>query len=91
VVESGRWTKWLHPDEEEQPFDALAADRQQWLIRTGSRYIWTDPRVQKARRQLYANVSSYRDADAYVVWRIKTAILSYFHAFNLIGLNRLLG
>lgn len=91
VVESGRWTKWLHPDEEEQPFDALAADRQQWLIRTGSRYIWTDPRVKKARRQLYANVSSYRDADAYVVWRIKSAILSYFHAFNLIGLNRLLG
>jgi len=88
VVDSGRWTKWLHPEEAGASFDALSADRQQWLIRTGSRYIWTEPSVQAARRQLYDNLRGYRDADAYVVWRIQCAILQYFHAFNLIGLNQ---
>ena len=88
VVQSGRWTKWLHPDEEGCPFEALDEDRKQWLVRTGSRYVWTDPHVQAARRRLYQNLRGYRDADAYVIWRIKTAVLHYFHAFNLIGLNQ---
>lgn len=88
VVDSERWTKWLHPDEASASFDELSTDRQQWLIRTGSRYIWTNPSVQAARRDLYDNLQGYRDADAYVVWRIQTAILRYFHTFNLIGLNQ---
>ncbi len=88
VVNSRRWTKWLHPNEVGAAFDELDADRQQWLLRTGSRYIWTEPNVLAARRQLYDNVHGYRDADAYVVWRIQSAILKYYHAFNLMGLNQ---
>jgi hypothetical protein len=85
VVGSGRWKKWLHDDEVGQDFDALADDRRQWLVRTGSRYIWTAPGVVAARRRLYENLAPYCDADAYVVWRIETAILKYVHRFNLVG------
>ncbi len=87
LLESGRWTKWLRPDEEGAAFDDFSEERQGWLLRTGSRYIWTAPEVAEARARLYANLEGHRDADAYVLWRIKTAILKYFHAFNLIGFN----
>ncbi len=87
VVESGRWTKWLHPDEEGKDFDQLAPERQQWLVQTGSRYIWTTPSVQAARQRLYDNLEGYRDAEAFVLWRVKTSILKYYHAFNLIDFN----
>lgn len=87
VVESGRWEKWLHEDEEGKAFGELNEERQQWLVRTGSRYVWTAPQVQEARKRLYNNLKGYRDADAYVIWRVKTAILKYLHAFNLISFN----
>ncbi len=87
VVESGRWRKWLHPSERGRPFADLAPSRQAWLVETGSRYVWTDPAVVEARARLYAHVAPYRAADAYVVWRIKEAILGYLHAFNLVGLT----
>jgi len=86
VVSSGRWRKWLRPEEEGAPFRALPDDRQQWLVGTGSRYVWTDPAVEAARDDLYANVSPYRDADAFVQWRLETEITRYLHAFNLVGL-----
>jgi len=87
VVESGRWSKWLSADEAGQSFDALPPKRQQWLVNTGSRYVWTHPAVASARTRLYDHVASYRDADAFVQWRLKTAILEYMHAFNLVDLN----
>lgn len=87
VVDSGRWTKWLHPDEEGTAFTELPTDRQRWLVNTGSRYVWSHPDVQDARATLYEHVAPYRDADAFVLWRLKTAILHYIHAFNLVGLT----
>jgi tagatose-1,6-bisphosphate aldolase non-catalytic subunit AgaZ/GatZ len=87
VVESGRWQKWLHPEEQGRSFTDLPDDRQRWLVNTGSRYVWADPDVAAARARLYENVAPYRDAEAYVLWRLKTAILHYMHAFNLIGLT----
>ena len=87
VVDSGRWRKWLFPEEAEQPFEALTAERQRWLVDTGSRYVWTEAEVKTAREALYDNVSEYRNAEAYVQWRLKTAILGYMHAFNLIDLT----
>lgn len=85
VVASGRWEKWLHADEAGRPFDALAPERQAWLVETGSRYVWTHPEVAEARRRLYRNVRPLRDADAFVVWRIEQAVLRYLHHFNLYG------
>ena len=91
VIESGRWKKWLREDESGQTFDQLDEERQQWLLRTGCRYIWTDSRVRAARARLYQNLSDVGDPEAFVLWRIKTAIMKYFHAFNLTGFNDRLG
>lgn len=95
VVGSGRWRKWLRAEEEGRDFEALDDERQKWLLRTGSRYVWTDPAVRSARRRLYRNVAPYRDPEAYVLWRVKQAVLKYYHAFNLIDatprLERALG
>ena len=88
IVESGRWKKWLTPTETDVRFDALPAARQQWLIQTGSRYVWTDPEISEARQRLYHHVRHHRDADAYVLWRIEQGVLHYAHAFNLVGFNR---
>ncbi len=91
VVESGRWTKWLHPKEQGRSFEELPDDRQRWLVNTGSRYVWAEPDVTAARTRLYETVAPYHNAEAFVQWRLKTAILHYMHAFNLIGLaDRLL-
>jgi len=87
VVESGRWRKWLSSDEADRPFTDLPEERQRWLVDTGSRYVWTHPTVEAAREALYEHVAPYRDADAYVQWRVKTAILEYMHAFNLMDLS----
>jgi hypothetical protein len=64
----------------------LPEARQRWLVETGSRYVWTRPAVAAARERLYEHVAPYRDAEAFVLWRIKTGILRYMHAFNLVGL-----
>lgn len=87
VIDSGRWKKWLHPAEHDGSFETLSIDRQRWLVDTGSRYVWTHPSVSDARTQLYSNVAPYRDAEAFVEWKLKSAILHYMHAFNLVDLT----
>jgi len=87
VVESGRWKKWLHDDEEGRSFDELEEERRAWLVRTGSRYVWTHPDVQAARQRLYEHLEAHRDAENFVLWRIKQAMMKYYHAFNLIDFN----
>jgi hypothetical protein len=86
VVDSGRWRKWLRPEEAGLAFDDLPDNRRQWLIHTGSRYVWTEAEVAASRRRLYDNVRPYRDPQAFVQWRVRSEILRYFHAFNLVGL-----
>jgi D-tagatose-1,6-bisphosphate aldolase subunit GatZ/KbaZ len=87
VLESNRWQKWLFKEEKALDFYDLPRERREWLMRTCSRYIWTVPGVVEARKKLYLNLAPYRNADAYVIWKIKTAIMKYYHAFNLIRLN----
>lgn len=91
VLESGRWQKWLKPDERGLAFDSLSEPRRRWLLRTCSRYIWTHPRVQNARQDLYYNVRNHRQGDAFVIWWIRNAIMKYVHAFNLLDFNEALG
>jgi hypothetical protein len=90
VIDSGRWEKWRRPEEHGLTFEELSSARQDWLVKTGSRYVWTRPAVADARRRLYANVTPYRNADAYVVWRIEQQVMHYLHAFNLVGFNQVL-
>jgi len=90
VVESNRWQKWLTPDEIGHDFDELALSRQEWLLATGARYVWTDPRVLAAREQLYDNLrlqrsarSALPDPNGFVVDRIAQNVQEYVDAFNL--------
>src|SRR5690606_25593507 len=87
VKNSNRWQKWLFPDEIGTDLLDLTEERKSWIVRTCCRYIWTSPEVVEARETLYNNLRPYRDADAYVIDRIKTAIMKYYHAFNLINFN----
>lgn len=92
VVESGRWKKWLSPNEVGSKFTELVSDRQEWLVKTGSRYIWTDHRVVAARERLYKNLSKHgQDPHAYVVEKIANSVERYIKAFNLHNSIDLLG
>ncbi|HKZ85205.1 MAG TPA: class II D-tagatose-bisphosphate aldolase, non-catalytic subunit [Anaerolineae bacterium] len=84
VVDSGRWKKWLQPEERGLDFDALSGERRSWLAQTGARYVWTHPDVVEARRRLYSNLEVVMpDPHAQVVERIARAIDKYVLAFNL--------
>jgi len=49
--------------------------------------VWTHPAVLQARRELYEALAPWLDADAFVRERIKTRLMDYFRAFNLIDFN----
>ncbi|MCX7680685.1 MAG: class II D-tagatose-bisphosphate aldolase, non-catalytic subunit [Anaerolineae bacterium] len=92
VVESNRWRKWLTSDEAGRDFDQLAPERQEWLVATGARYVWTEPRVLAARARLYEHLrETLPDPHGVVVERIARNIQTYVKAFNLQGLLPLLG
>lgn len=91
VVDSGRWKKWLLPAERGLDFDQLLPARQEWLLQTGSRYIWTNSEVIAARSRLYDNLSPVLpDPHGYVVDRIGRAIDRYACQFHLFGSLELL-
>jgi D-tagatose-1,6-bisphosphate aldolase subunit GatZ/KbaZ len=84
VVESGRWKKWLLPNEVNMPFSELSSRRKEWLLSTGSRYIWTNDRVITARNTLYNNLAIKAfDSHGYVIDKITRVIEKYIRAFNL--------
>jgi len=91
VINSGRWKKWLQADENPSNFYSISKDRQEWLIKTGCRYIWEDPEVISARTKLYNNLSIQGiEAETIVDLSIERAMDRYFYKFNLVGLNALL-
>jgi hypothetical protein len=54
-------------------------------VRTGVRYIWTDPRVLESRRILYENLRpELDDPHGLVVERIAARIGEYLEAFGLV-------
>lgn len=92
VVVSGRWKKWLQPDEKGKEFGGLLPERRTWLAQTGARYVWAQPEVKAARQQLYTNLSLVmEDPNEYVVDRIAGVMDRYVNAFNLINSNQLFG
>lgn len=91
VVHSGRWKKWLHSDENQDNFYSIVPERQEWLVKTGCRYIWEEPEVVAGRSRLYENLHLQGiDAENIVESYIERAMDRYFYRFNLIGLNHLL-
>lgn len=90
VVDSGRWRKWLQPDEP-QEFEKLSPERKRWLVTSGARYVWTQPQVVEARSRLYENLEPVMgDPHGWVVDRVAASIESYVRAFNLFGSVKLL-
>ena len=84
VVESGRWKKWLLTEEVGLNFDQVRPERGQWLVQTGSRYVWAEPSVVSARRALYSNLTTViADPHQVVVDSIALAIDRYVVAFHL--------
>ena len=91
VVKSGRWRKWLHENENPDNFFDNSFERQEWLIKTGCRYIWEDPEVVSTRSRLYQHLGMQGiEAVAIVESSIERAMDRYFYTFNLVGLNNLL-
>jgi len=86
VVASGRWEKWRLPEEQGLAFDQLSSERQGWLVRTGCRYVWTQPGVTAARARLYGNMETAGEEGEEVVLRtIGQVMHKYFRAFGLAG------
>lgn len=91
VDESGRWKKWLQPEEQGRAFRDLSEERRSWLVQTGARYIWTNPDVQAARQALYDNLArAMPDPNGFVVGRIARSMERYVTGFRLFGSNALL-
>ncbi|MCK4751670.1 MAG: hypothetical protein KAT15_31655, partial [Bacteroidales bacterium] len=91
VIASDRWKKWLNEGESLSDFYGLGKERQEWLVKTGCRYIWENPEVVAARTRLYANMSlSGIRPEEIVLARIGQAMDRYFHAFNLVNVTDLI-
>lgn len=91
VIESGRWKKWLNQTETGKSFEQLSDLRQEWLVKTGCRYIWEKPEVIAARSRLFTNMKNNGiDADKILITHIEKSMDRYFNKFNLIDLNNLL-
>jgi D-tagatose-1,6-bisphosphate aldolase subunit GatZ/KbaZ len=86
VVQSDRWRKWLAKPEAGLEFCHLPPERQDWLIGTGCRYVWTDPEVVATRQALYGNAMPGGGAEVYIIERIRNRILLYMADFRITGL-----
>ncbi|WP_203532458.1 class II D-tagatose-bisphosphate aldolase, non-catalytic subunit [Muricauda sp. TY007] len=88
VISSNRWKKWLSKEEDPSNFHANSPQRQEWLIKTGCRYIWQQPEVEMARRLMYCNLEQNNiKAEEIVLSKIEKAMDKYYFMFNLIDLN----
>ncbi len=91
VDESGRWQKWLLPDEKGFGLDELRPERRRWIVMTCCRYVWQKPEALVARAKLYDNLRRMgMDPEAILLGRIEHDMDRYFTAFNLTNLNDLL-
>ena len=91
VIDSDRWKKWLNEDESPEDFYSLTEDRQEWLVKTGCRYIWENTEVIAARNKLFINLQQNGfKPDEIVLTEIGKAMDRYFYKFNLVDLNNLL-
>jgi len=91
VINSGRWKKWILEGENRDDFYSNTPERQEWLVKTCSRYIWENPEVLVSRTKMFNNINNHGiDAEEVLVSHIEKAMDRYFHKFNLVDLNELL-
>lgn len=88
VIDSKRWVKWINSSESASDFYSIAEERQEWLIKTGCRYIWENPEVVAARHKLFHNLDAWgMHSEEIVLCGINRAMDRYFHSFNLVNLS----
>jgi hypothetical protein len=88
VIGSNRWVKWIRGAESASDFYSISAERQEWLIKTGCRYIWENPEVIAARQKLFHNLDAWGiQSEEIVLSGINRAMDRYFHSFNLLNLT----
>ena len=92
VLLSGRWAKWLRSAEKGTTEADLRADqgRREAVASVCGHYVFTDPDVATARRQLYANARELRitnDPEREILDAVKASITRYIEAFRLSGLT----
>jgi D-tagatose-1,6-bisphosphate aldolase subunit GatZ/KbaZ len=91
VIASNRWMKWLLAGESVHDFYYNSPARQEWLVKTGCRYIWENAEVIAARSRLYRNLQyNGIDAEIIVLSMIEKSMDKYFHKFNLVDFNQLI-
>jgi tagatose-1,6-bisphosphate aldolase non-catalytic subunit AgaZ/GatZ len=92
IIESGRWKKWLLQNEKGKTFNDLSLDRQRWLLQTGSRYVWAQKSVVKARMLLYQNMKKNSiDGEETVLGNIDAVMEKYITSFNLVNVTSRIG
>ena len=69
VDDFNRWKKWLQPAEQGLALRDSSPARQEWMLKTGARYVWTAPDVVAARAQLYENLGPLLGDRGSVTWR----------------------
>jgi tagatose-1,6-bisphosphate aldolase non-catalytic subunit AgaZ/GatZ len=91
VIQSGRWQKWISDGEDPDDFYSISPDRQLWLIKTGCRYIWENPDVKRARKNLNKNLADHGiEAEEVVLAHVENAMDKYYNSFNLVNLTQLI-
>ena len=91
VIRSERWTKWLQDGESTSNFYSIMPERQEWLIKTGCRYIWENPEVIVARQKLFHNLAAWGiSPEEILTSHIARAMDRYFYTFNLVNLTKML-
>ncbi len=91
VIDSDRWKKWLNESENPNDFYSNSRERQEWLIKTGCRYIWENPEVLASRSKLFYHLESNGiNATKILESSIEKNMDKYFNQFNLVNLNDLL-
>jgi len=81
VIKSQKWKKWLLLGEEKD-FSKINLQRQEWLVKTGCRYIWKQPQVIKSRELLTNNLKIINiEVDEILLNTIEKAMDKYYRAF----------
>lgn len=86
---SGRWKKWIDGSAVGSLADVPEV-RRQWLLQTGSRYVFQDPAVRHAREHLATTANELLGIQSEITVRdrIRRVLLRFYQGFNLIGLSK---
>lgn len=87
TIEDETWKKFAPDDLDDKEHASFVQENRQNIATCVGRYVFTDPAVVDARKQLYETIETHTqiDPDEYVVESVQSAIDRYVDAFNLSG------